>query len=176
MASDILEGTLKLTVNEKKTHIAHSDEGIKFLGVIIGSICSRIQEKKLNTLKAKVKRITKRNGGMNLAKMLKELNPVLRGFVNYFKIANIDSILRRLSGWIRRRLRAVQLRLWKKAAKLHRRLKQRGYKPPFKFIKMNSWGNAGSPLSHYAMPNSWFKEMGLYSIDKVNTGVLAPYY
>lgn len=37
VASDILEGTLKLKVNEEKTHIAHSDEGVKFLGVIIGS-------------------------------------------------------------------------------------------------------------------------------------------
>ena len=112
VASDILEGTLKLTVNEKKNHIAHSDEGIKFLGVIIGNNYTRIQEKKLKRLKAKVKRITRRNGGKNLAMTRKELNPVLRGFVNYFKIANINSILRRLSGWIRRKLRAVQLKLW----------------------------------------------------------------
>lgn len=174
VASDILEGTLKLKVNEAKTHIAHSDEGVKFLGVIIGSQYTKIQEKKLKALKVKVKRITRRNGGKNLALMLKELNPVLRGFVNYFKIANISSMLKQLSGWIRRRLRAVQLKLWKKAAKLHRRLKQRGYKPPFKFIKMNSWCNAGSPLAHYAMPNSWFKEIGLYSVDIVKTGVLAP--
>lgn len=174
VASDILEGTLKLKVNEAKTHIAHSDEGVKFLGVIIGSQYTKIQEKKLKALKVKVKRITRRNGGKNLALTLKELNPVLRGFVNYFKIANISSMLKQLSGWIRRRLRAVQLNLWKKAAKLHRRLKQRGYKPPFKFIKMNSWCNAGSPLAHYAMPNSWFKEIGLYSVDTVKTGVLAP--
>jgi len=120
VASDILEKTLKLKVNERKTHIAHSDTGIKFLGVIIGSNYTRIQDKKLENLKVKVKQITKRNGAGNLAAVLKRLNPVLRGFVNYFKIANISSILQQLSAWIRRRLRAVQLRLWKQPMRLHR--------------------------------------------------------
>jgi RNA-directed DNA polymerase len=176
VASHILEVTLKLKVNERKTHIAHSDTGIKFLGVIIGSNYTRIQEKKLNNLKVKVKQLTKRNGGGSLAQVLKRLNPVLRGFVNYFKVANISSILQQLSAWLRRRLRAVQLRLWKKATKLHRRLKQLKYKPPFKFIKMNSWRSAKSPLANYAMPNKWFKEIGLYQIDEVQTGVLASHY
>ena len=108
--------------------------------------------------------------------ILKELNPILRGFVNYFKVANISGILKQLMGWIRRRLRCVQLKLWKKPMKLHRRLKQLGYKPPFKFIKMNSWRNAASPLANYSMPNKWFTDIGLYSIDNVKTGVLAPYY
>ena len=176
VASNILEKTLKLKVNERKTHIAHSDMGIKFLGVIIGSHYTRIQEKKLNNFKVKVKQLTKRNGSGNLAEVLKRLNPVLRGFVNYFKIANISSILRELSAWVRRRLRAVQLRLWKKPSRLHRRLKQLKFKPPFKFIKMNSWRSAKSPLVNYAMPNKWFKEIGLYQIDAVKTGVLASHY
>lgn len=176
VASHTLEVTLKLKVNECKTHIAHSDTGIKFLGVIICTSYTRIQEKKLKALKVKVKQITKRNGVANLATVLKKLNPVLRGFVNYFKVANISSKLRELSTWIRRRLRAVQLRLWKKAAKLHRRLKQLKYQPPFKSIKMNSWRSAKSPLANYAMPNKWFEEIGLYQIDEVKTGVLASYY
>ncbi|MCG6201258.1 group II intron maturase-specific domain-containing protein, partial [Psychromonas antarctica] len=100
--------------------------------------------------------------------------PVVRGFVNYFSIANCKRELKQLSGWIRRRLRAVQLKLWKKPSRLHRRLKQLKYKPPFKFIKMNSWRNSRSPLSSFAMPNSWFEELGLYQIDNVNTGWLAP--
>ena len=176
VASHILEVTLKLKVNERKTHIAHSDTGIKFLGVVIGSNYTRIQEKKLKAFKVKVKQLTKRNGGGNLAQVLKRLNPVLRGFVNYFKIANISTILKRFAPWVRRRLRAVQLRLWKKPSKLHRRLKQLKYKPPFKLIKMSSWRNSASPLASYAMPNEWFKAIGLYQIDEVKTGVLASYY
>jgi RNA-directed DNA polymerase len=160
-------------LSERKTHIAHSDTGIKFLGVIIGSNYTRIQEKKLKNFKVKVKQLTKRNGGGNLATVLKRLNPVLRVFVNYFKIANISTILQQLPTWLRRRLRVVQLRLWKKPMRLHRRLKQLKFKPPFKFIKMNSWRSAKSPLVNYAMPNKWFKEIGLYQIDEVKTGALA---
>ena len=70
-----------------------------------------------------MKQLTKRNGGRNLVQVLKQLNPVLRGFVSYFKIANISSKLKGLASWVRRRLRAVQLTLWKKPSKLHRRLK-----------------------------------------------------
>jgi len=176
VASHILEVTLKLKVNEDKTHIAHSSNGVKFLGVIIGDNYTRIQEKKLKGLKEKVKQITKRNGGVNLATVLQRLNPVLRGFTNYFKIANISTILKRLATWIRRRLRSVQLNLWKKATKLHRRLKQLKYEPPFKFIDMSSWRNSASPLASYAMPNSWFNEIGLYPVGEVKTGVLASNY
>jgi len=176
VAREILEVKLKLKVNEGKTHIAHSDNGVKFLGVIIHSYHTSIQEKKLSAFKAKVKQLTKRNGGGNLADVLKRLNPVLRGFVSYFKIANITGVLKGLAGWVRRRLRAVQLRLWKKPSKLHRRLKQLRYKPPFKFIKMTSWRNSASPLACYAMANKWFKDIGLYPIDEVETGVLALYF
>jgi hypothetical protein len=75
-------------------------------------------------------------------------------------------------GWTRRRLRAVQLKQWKKPAKLHRRLKQLGYKPPFKLIRMSSWRNACSPLASYAMPNNWLhKEMKLVNMEETKTGI-----
>ena len=54
-ATQILEKDLKLTVNQKKTHIANSDDGKKFLGVIIGSTYTRIQEEKLKNFKLKSK-------------------------------------------------------------------------------------------------------------------------
>ena len=172
-ATQILEKELKLTVNKTKTHIAHSDDGIKFLGVEIGSRHTRIQKKKLKGFKQKVKAMTRRNGGMNLATMISQLNPVIRGFTNYFSIANCKREFELLAQWIRRRLRAVQLKLWKKPSRLHRRLKQLKYKPPFKFIKMNSWRNSASPLANYAMSNKWFEEMKLFSMEGVNTGWIA---
>ncbi len=172
-ATQILEKDLKLTVNQKKTHIAHSSTGVNFLGVEIRSKWTRIQASKLIGFKQKVKQLTRRNGGISLAEVIKRLNPVLRGFVNYFSIANCKREFSALSGWIRRRLRAIQLRLWKKPRKLHRRLKQLAYKPPFKCITMNSWRSANSPLSNYSMPNKWFAELGLYSTEDVATGWLA---
>jgi RNA-directed DNA polymerase len=156
VASDYLEDDLRLTVNVEKTHITHSCDGVKFLGVEIYTGFTRIQERKLQSFKLKVKKLTRRNHGENLAGLISELNPVLRGFVNYFRIANCTRELRKLMGWIRRRLRCIQLKQWKTPKRLHRRLRQLGYSGRFKRIKMQSWHNARSPLAGYAMPNSWF--------------------
>ena len=99
---------LKLTVNERKTHIAHSNEGIRFLGVEIGTVYTRIQPKKITTFRTKLKAMTKRNNGQSLAATIQTLNPVLRGFSQYFRIANASRVFKALAGWLRRRLRAIQ--------------------------------------------------------------------
>nr|WP_248386630.1 group II intron reverse transcriptase/maturase [Vibrio sp. ED004] len=67
-ATKILEGELKLTVNQTKSHIAHSRDGVKFLGVEIGSQFTRIQTKKLKGFKSKLKRLTKRGAVSHLSK------------------------------------------------------------------------------------------------------------
>ena len=172
VAQSYLEGELKLTVNPVKTHITHSKEGVKYLGVEIYTSYTRIQEKKLKALKAKVKTITRRNTGKNLSGVIVELNPILRGFVNYFRITNCGHELKKLMGWIRRRLRCIQLKQWKKPQRLHRRLKQLGYKPPFKAINMKSWHNARSPLASFAMPNRWLhEELNLVDLSSTRVGI-----
>lgn len=175
-ATKILEGELKLTVNQSKSHIAHSNDGVKFLGVEIGSRFTRIQAKKLTGFKQKLKRMTKRNGGKPLEQVIKELNPLLRGFSQYFRIANTDRAFAKIAGWLRRRLRSIQLRLWKKPTRLHRRLKQLGYKPPFRSISMASWRNAASPLASFAMPNQWFNDLGLVNLAHDRTGYVFSNY
>jgi len=171
-ASCYLEGELRLTVNREKTHICHSSKGVKFLGVSIHSAFTRIQRAKIKSFKAKVKAMTRRNSPVNLAKVIKDLNPLLRGFANYFRIANCTGEYRRLSSWMRRRLRAIQLKLWKKPKRLHRRLRQLGYDGEFDAIKMNSWANAACPLSHYALPSSYLHgELGLFDLGAVVTGI-----
>ena len=136
--------------------------------------CTKIQAKKIARIKAKLKAITRRNTPVYLAKVIRDLNPVLRGFVNYFKVANCKTELKKLMSWLRRRLRAIQMKLWKTPQKLHRRLRQLGYKGEFKRIKMASWRNASCQLAHMAMPNRWFNEIGLYPADQVETGTLSP--
>lgn len=170
-ATKLLERDLKLKVNESKTHIAESKEGIDFLGVTIYNRHIGIQEKKIKEFKNKVKKATRRNSPVNLDKVIKDVNPLIRGFSNYFRIANSRGDFRDLAGWIRRRLRAKQMCLWKKPKKLHRRLRQLGYNGNFKKIKMTSWRNASSPLAHYAMPNDFFEEMGLYNLESVECGL-----
>ncbi|EGR0072973.1 group II intron reverse transcriptase/maturase [Vibrio vulnificus] len=175
-ATKILEKALKLTVNQSKSHIAHSEKGVKFLGVEIGEQYTRIQPKKLALFKQTLKQMTKRNGGKPLTQVINELNPVLRGFSQYFRIANTSREFSRIAGWLRRRLRSIQLKLWKKPTRLHRRLKQLGYKPPFRSIQMSSWKNAQSPLASYAMPNQWFNDLGLINTEHVRTGYVFSNY
>ena len=176
VARTYLEGDLQLTVNERKTRIVHSREGVYYLGVIIGGRYPRIQPDKIVQFKQKVRSITRRNSPVNLEKVIKDLNPLLRGFAGYYRIANCCTQFKELASWIRRRLRAKQLTLWKKSKRLHRRLRQLGYKGEFKAIKMNSWHNAASPLASYAMPNSWLRELGLVELCRTETGYLPQNY
>lgn len=172
VATEILEGKLKLTVNREKTHLAQASQGVKFLGVQIYLLRTSIQDKKIDAFKEKVKAITRRNSPVNLAQVINDLNPVLRGFANYFRMANCKTRFRDLSVWIRRRLRQKQLSDWKKPSRLHRRLRQLGYQGAFPKIRMRSWRSARSPQANYAMPNAWLDELGLYDIASVDTGVL----
>ena len=172
-ASRYLEEELKLTVNPQKTEVVNSRDGVKFLGIVIHTGYTRIREKKVCGLKEKVRKITRRNSPVNLEKVIKDLNPVLRGFANYFKAANCKVVFKELAGWIRRRLRAKQLKLWKKPRRLHRRLRQLGYEGEFKKIKMTSWRNSASPLANYAISNDYLRELGLFDLGRVRTAATA---
>jgi group II intron reverse transcriptase/maturase len=176
VARNYLEGTLLLTVNEQKSHVVHSFTGVNYLGVTIHTGYTRIKREKVREFKDKVKRITRRNSPVNLKKVIADLNLVVRGFAYYFRVANCQKEYKVLMQWIRRRLRAKQLCLWKRAKRLHRRLRQLGYQGEFKAIKMNSWRNAASPLANYAIPNSYLKGMGLFEMAKVQTGYLPQKY
>jgi len=116
--------------------------------------------------------MTRRNAPVNLDTIIDDLNPVLRVFAFYHRIANCRGVLQRLSSWIRRRLRTIQLNLWKRPKRLHRRLRQLGYTGEFDLIRMNSWANAGCPLSHYAITNDCLhKDHLLFDISAVKTGI-----
>ena len=174
VATDFLENTLCLTVNREKTHITHSFCGVKYLGVEIFSTYTAIQSEKVIAFKRKVKCLTKKNQCMNLEMVIRRLNPVLRGFANYFRIANCKKVFRTLMEWVRRRLRAIQLKLWKKPDRLHRRLRQLEVSGPFKKLKMDRWCNSASQLASLSMPNKWFVELGLFNLVDVQTGLIVP--
>ena len=172
VATDYLENQLKLTVNQKKTHITSLWKGVPYLGVVICSNYTQVKPERKKAFKEKVRACTRRNTPVNLQKVIGDLNPILQGFANYFKVANVNGWFKEMMSWIRRRLRAIQMRHWKKPRKLHRRLRQLGYIGEFDFIRMSCWRNAACQLSHWAIPNAWFDGLGLYRMDKLETGVL----
>lgn len=174
VATKFLEEDLKLTVNREKTHITTSREGVKFLGVIIRERSTSIQEKKIEAFKKKIRFLTKKNKGKNLEMMIRDLNPVLRGFANYFRIANCKRLFESLMSWIRRRLRAVQMKLWKKPNRLLRRLREMGFKGDTLKMRMTNWRSSRCDYAHRAMPNKWFIKIGLFHMDQVKTGIVVP--
>lgn len=167
---------MKLVVNQEKTHISTVNKGVAYLGFIIRPKTISIHPKKVAAFKDKIRKMTSRNYGMNVEEMIKRLNPVLRGWVNYFQIANCKMLLAKLMGWIRRRLRMKQMREWKSYKQLHKALRRRGYKGKFKKISMKRWRNSASPLLSLALPNSWFDEIGLVNLETYKTGILPFYY
>jgi len=172
-AVDILENDLKLVVNREKTHLTDAYEGIPYLGLVIRSDYVAISAVKVKSFKDAVRALTRRNHGGNLPETVKRLNTLLRGWGNYFRIANCKCLFKDLMQWIRRRLRMMQMREWKSWKPLHKMLKRRGYKGDFAKISMRRWRNSSSPLIHYALPNSWFDELGLVNLCSLKVGILS---
>lgn len=172
VAVEILEGDLNLTVNRDKTHLTTAREGVKFLGVVIGSVHTRIAAEKVAAFKAKVKAITRKTSPVNLETVIADLNPVLRGWASYFRMANCKTLYRELAGWIRRRLRAKQLALWKKPTRLIRRLRQVGVTGDLPKMRMTAWRTSRCSHASLAISNGYLAELGLFDITGLETGVL----
>ena len=120
---------LKLTVNEAKSAVARPWER-KFLGdsfwVWKGELRRRVAPKALEGRRDRVRQITSRIGGRSLAAIVTELKGYLIGWREYFRLTQRPSDLRDNDHWIRRRLRAVQLKQWKRGKTVDRELRARG--------------------------------------------------
>ena len=80
----------------------------------------------MERLKTKLKRIFRQGRGRNLSKLIEELTPILRGWVNYFRLAEVKGIFEELDGWIRRKLRCILWRQWKRPYTRAKNLMKRG--------------------------------------------------
>jgi len=176
IAIKILEGQLKLKVNEVKTKITKVSDGVPYLGVIIWEKFISVHPKRIKKIKDKIRKLTKRTQGKNVETIIKELNPVIRGWANYFRIANCKGLFREIMGWIRRRLRMKKLKEWKTWKGLHKQLRRNGYTGQFKKISMRRWRNSASPLVSMALPNAYFDDLKLVNIANIKTGILPNYY
>lgn len=163
-----LEQKLGLIVHPEKTKIVNNmNEPFVFLGYEFKqAYWVKPSEKSIKKFKSKVKEITKRNQTVNIEKLIKErLNPYLRGWGNYFGHWHSKTLLTKFDAWIRRRLRSVQLRSWRKIKKLHRELRRRKWKGELPQLRMYAWRSSKCEPVHVALPNEWFyKEKGLVSL------------
>jgi Retron-type reverse transcriptase len=161
-----LEQELGLKVHPEKTKIVNNrEEAFTFLGYLFRQGKMFPSDKAKQKFKERVKEITRRNQTVNVEQLVKKrLNPYLRGWGNYFAHGQGKTFFREMDGWMRRRLRAVQLRSWRKIRKLHRELRRRQFKGELPRLRMNAWRSSRSPHISFAMPNAWFHEMGLCNL------------
>lgn len=165
-----LTNKLKLKVNEQKSQVCKSSE-TKFLGyTIVDTGTITIAEHSIKRLKSKVKELTKRNRGVKFEKVVSELEPILRGWLNYFNIAKCKRLLRNLDAWIRRKLRCYRLKQCKRAITLKRFLRKLGVLNWQSWILALSgkgwWRKSGCPQVHQAMNLKWFEDLGLFNMSE----------
>lgn len=125
-----LYGNLKLQINEAKSAVG-SVLGRKFLGYELWVAKGRevkcaVAYKALDNFKARIRQITRRSGGRSLEQVIEKLRPYLLGWKAYFALAQTPRIWRGLDEWLRHRLRAIQLRHWKRSRTIYRELKALG--------------------------------------------------
>ena len=174
LATRILEEEMRLTVNKEKTHLTELGNGVKFLGVVIWGKWITIQETRLKRFKDKIRGITRRNKGKPLPFVVQELAPVLRGWVNYYKVANIKGLMSELMGWIRRRLRMIKMKQWKTYKAMHKEMRRKGLQRDIKEkMDVRRWKNSKVKIIHILLPNSYFEELGLYDLTQVKVGLLS---
>lgn len=166
-----LERKLKLRVNQEKSDVA-SPTKRKFLGYsyyyVKGCAKLRVHEKSYKRLKEKIRKITNRNTGMNFNHRLKKLKEIIVGWVNYYKLANMEKKLKEIDGWIRRRLRACIWKTWKKVKTRFRNLAKLGV-PKYKAWEYANtrkayWRIAGSPILSKTITNQRLINHGFVSL------------
>ncbi len=165
-----LERRLKLQVNAAKSAVARPWQR-KFLGY--GMTWHRKPKLKIASpsrerFAEKVRQTLRRARGRSLKQVIEQLNPVLRGWVAYFRLTEVKGVLEELDGWIRHKLRAL---LWRHGKRNHTRAKnlmRRGLSEPRAWQSATNghgpWWNGGASHMNAAYPKSWFDHMGLVSL------------
>ena len=172
-----IERRLRLKVNTSKSAVGRPEER-HFLGFCLrrepadGHVEVNLSKRSIERIDARVREMTPRNWGNELKSCITRANVYLRGWIGYFGICT-EEVLRKLRGLdahIRRRLRAIQLKQWKRRSTIARRFIQRGVKPKTAWRvvyegRKSIWALSHSAPAHLALRNAYFAELGLVSLE-----------
>ena len=122
-----IEGKLFLKVNRKKTEVAHISK-VKYLGYTFyrykGKCRFRVHPKSVAKMKNKIRELTDRNRGISNVEREKKYQEYVRGWVEYFRLADMKGLLEKIDEWARRRIRAVYWKQWKRVRTRYRILRK----------------------------------------------------
>jgi len=166
-----LETRLRLKVNTDKSAVDRPWRR-SFLGYSVSwhkrQVRLRIAPKSLKAFMTKLRRLLKRSRGQSLATTIRHLNPVLRGWANYYRLTASKRPVEALDGWLRRRLRLILWRQWKRARTRARYLMRLGL--PELRARMSAtngrgpWWNSGASHMNAALPKRVFDRLSLVSL------------
>jgi len=147
----------------------------KFLGfsfyVIKGRARNFIPRKPIQRFKTKVKEITSRSNGKSMEMRQERLNWLITGWVNYFRIADMQKVAKELDGWIRRRIRMCYWKQWKKTRTKRDNLVKLGIDKRKAWEHANTkkgyWRSAGSYILSTSLTNKYLEEEGFLSLTKI---------
>jgi hypothetical protein len=166
--TDFIEKKLFLKVNREKSFIALISNNVKYLGYAFyrydKELRFRVHPKSVEKLKAKVRTITARSNGWSYDYRRSRLKSLVNGWVNYFKLADMKSLLAEIDSWCRRRIRAVYWKQWKRVKTKVKALTQLGINTNLAWQWANSrkayWRVAGSGILARALNNAKLTGLG----------------
>jgi RNA-directed DNA polymerase len=165
-----LERRLKLKVNASKSAVARPWER-KFLGYSMTwhkKPKLKIAQPSRERLAEKIRKTLREARGGSLKQAIERLNPILRGWVAYFRLTEVKGLLEEFDGWIRRKLRALLWRQWKRVYTRVKNLMRAGLDRQRAWQSATNghgpWWNGGASHMNAAYPKSWFDRMGLVSL------------
>jgi RNA-directed DNA polymerase len=173
--TNYLEGTLKLKVNREKSAVGRPWQRT-FLGY---TVCNRRKHVRLKIspttvkrFKSDIKALLRRGRGYSIYKTVGELNPKLRGWMSYFRHIGVKGVLQELDGWLRRHLRKILWRQWKRPLTRTKRLMQLGLGRDRARVSAQNgrgaWWNAGASHMNQALTKKRFDRIGLISLVDYN--------
>lgn len=163
-------GKLRLKINREKSAVDRPWNR-KFLGYTV--TCHKpprlkVAPTSVTRFKEKLKEAFRRGKGRNLKKFILELKPILNGWINYFRLSEVKGVFEELDGWIRRRLRCVLWRQWKRRYTRAKRMMKYGISESRAWKSaMNgrgAWWNSGASHMNQAFPKKIFDRLGLVSL------------
>lgn len=166
-----LETRLKLKVNEAKSAVDRPWKR-KFLGFSFYMSKNgprvRLAPKTIQRLKAKLQALTKRSRSMAMSERIRKLNGYLGGWLGYFALADAQQILRGMDEWLRRRLRQILWKEWKRPRTRRRELRRLGLKEQvareIAGTRKGYWRTAATPQLHKALGLVHWRDQGLVGL------------
>lgn len=165
-----LERRLKLKVNAAKSVVARPWQR-SFLGYTMTwhkRPRLKVPAAGVKRFRANLKAIFRRGRGRSLSTVIAELTPILRGWINYFRDIEVRNVLDMLDGWLRRKLRCLLWRHWKRTATRARYLMRQGLSEVRAWTSATNgrgpWWNAGASHMNQSYPKSFFDKRGLVSL------------